>query len=538
MRVRKAVVAALCIHGVVEHVRDTLGLVLDVGRGGDVAAVLRCRRNGAGIHQRNDGNLSLAGLAAFAVREVARGVTQRQPVVRRHVARAEARSAERRFDDRARFEQGFGLAVSRQRKARRNARRIHREGEVAVAGAAALQDVRSFHDVVEQTAGAARDHALIRKDALLADLALQIEMRLREPLLRFLLDLCKDLFRILEELVDRVRIGGMERQRDHGFDLVELDRDDRVVVCAFRGFELLVRIRALVNLVIFLDLVVGRPDRGKAGRFGRHDVDAAAEIVGQVLETGAGKLEDLVLHKTVGKRRLDKRERDVVRTDALLGRAGQITQHDFRGLDVVGVLQKLLDELRTAFADAHRAERAVTRVAVRAEDHVAAGGKLLTRVGMDDALVCRNVDAAVLLCRGETEDVVVLVDRAADGAKAVVAVGHGVRDREFLQSACARRLDDADVRDVVRDQRVKLDVHDAAFIGYAVRFHDLIGDRPFAALRLVDAFRCGNGRAVLPLHALCVILDHRFFSSHLMFELFLRRGRPHRLVFYYKSIHA
>ena len=41
---------------------------------------------------------------------------------------------------------------------------------------------------------------------------------------------------------------------------------------------------------------------------------------------------------------------------------------------------------------------------------------------MNDALVGGNVNAAVFLCRGQAEDVVVLVDRAADGAEAVVAV--------------------------------------------------------------------------------------------------------------------
>ena len=41
---------------------------------------------------------------------------------------------------------------------------------------------------------------------------------------------------------------------------------------------------------------------------------------------------------------------------------------------------------------------------------------------MDDALVGGNVNAAVFLCRGQAEDVVVLVDRAADGAEAVMTV--------------------------------------------------------------------------------------------------------------------
>ena len=318
----------------------------------------------------------------------------------------------------------------------------------------------------------------------------------------------------------------MERQRDHGLDLVELDRDHRIIVCALRRFELLVRVRTLVDLVILFDLLIGRPDGGQAGRLGRHDVDAAAEIKREVLEAGARELEDLVFHKTVRERCLDERERHVVRTDALLGRAGQIAQHHFRGLHVVGVLEKLLDKLRTAFADAHRAERAVTRVAVRTEDHVAAGGELFTRVGVNDALVRGNVDAAVFLCRGKTEYVVVLVDRAADCAKRVVAVRHGVRDRELLEPAGACGLNDADVGDVVRNQRVETDVHNAAFVRFAVRFHDAVSDRPSAAACLINAFRRRRRRAVLPQHALCVILDHRFVSSHAIFGILFCDAKP------------
>ena len=68
---------------------------------------------------------------------------------------------------------------------------------------------------------------------------------------------------------------------------------------------------------------------------------------------------------------------------------------------------------------------------------------------MNDALVGGNVNAAVFLCRGPAADVVVLVDRAADGAEAVVAVRQRVGEWELLHAGGPRLLDDADIGDIV-----------------------------------------------------------------------------------------
>ena len=48
---------------------------------------------------------------------------------------------------------------------------------------------------------------------------------------------------------------------------------------------------------------------------------------------------------------------------------------------------------------------------------------------MDHSLIGRNEDSAVSLCTCESEYVVILVDCAADAAKAVVAVGQNQRGR-------------------------------------------------------------------------------------------------------------
>ena len=94
---------------------------------------------------------------------------------------------------------------------------------------------------------------------------------------------------------------------------------------------------------------------------------------------------------------------------------------------------------------------------VRAEDHGSALRHHLSRVLVNDREMRRNVDAAVFSRRGEAEDVVVLVDRPADRAERVVAVRQHVGDRERSQARCPRRLDDANVSDVMARQLVELD---------------------------------------------------------------------------------
>ena len=71
---------------------------------------------------------------------------------------------------------------------------------------------------------------------------------------------------------------------------------------------------------------------------------------------------------------------------------------------------------------------------IGAQDHGAALRHLLSCIGVDDGLVGRHVDTAVLLGGGEAEHVVILVDSAAHRAQGVVAVGQHVGNRKFLQS--------------------------------------------------------------------------------------------------------
>ena len=99
---------------------------------------------------------------------------------------------------------------------------------------------------------------------------------------------------------------------------------------------------------------------------------------------------------------------------------------------------------------------------------------------VDDGEVGGDEFAAVFFRGGKSEYVVILVDGSADRAQAVMTVGHGVTEREFLEPGRTRGLDDADVRDVVRGESVKGDVHSRSVLRAVVRTEDLIGHRVLA----------------------------------------------------------
>jgi hypothetical protein len=146
-------------------------------------------------------------------------------------------------------------------------------------------------------------------------------------------------------------------------------------------------------------------------------------------------------------------------------------------------------------------------VAVRTQYHFSAAGELFARVAMDDAKVGGHIDATIFFRGGKAKDVVVLVDGSADGAEAVVAIGHGVRHGELGESARPRGLYDADIGDVVRNQRVKSEAHLLHIAGGVVRAEDGIGNGFLArgSVRL----GCGARLSVFERDRMVVIANHR-----------------------------
>ena len=108
-------------------------------------------------------------------------------------------------------------------------------------------------------------------------------------------------------------------------------------------------------------------------------------------------------------------------------------------------------------------------MAVRSEDHLSAACQHLTRILVDDCLMRRNIDAAVFLCAGQSEHVVILIDRAAHCTETVVTVCQNVRNRKFLESRSTRCLDDPDECNIVGRQLVKLDLQILHITGSIVR---------------------------------------------------------------------
>ena len=421
----------------------------------DFSAVAGGGRDGAGVHQAYSGKLSLGGLGAFAVWEIPGGVPQGKAVVCRHVSCAEARAAEARLQNCAAFQQGGRIAVFGQLQADGNAGGIYVQGEIACAAASAPQDVRRFGDVVKQAAGTARNHALIGPNAAVMDFIGEADVCFGITGLGVGLHLRQNFRRVIQKFPNGPGVGRVEGQRDHRLHFGQVNFNVFVIPGKFAGMQFFVFTGTLMGFVEAPDFAVRFPDRGKAGGFGGHDIDPVSEVNGQQRRAGTGKFQNAVVYKTGGEGSFYQGDRHVMRADAALGSAGQIDKHDFGVGNVPSVFQKLLGQFRAAFPDGHRAQRAVAGVGIRTKNHFAAARQLLPRIGMDDALVGGDIDTAVFFRGGEAEDVIVLVDCAADGAEAVMAVGQSIGHREFLHSGGASLLDDADVGDIVAHQGVK-----------------------------------------------------------------------------------
>ena len=355
-----------------------LGLVFDIRRRRDHAAVSGRGRDGTGIHQRYRRDLALTGLGSFPIGEIAGGMTEGQSVVGGHVARTEARSAEGGFDHRTRLKQRGAVAVAGQFQRYGNGGGVHGQREISVAAGRTAKNVRRLIDILIDTAGASGNDALIGVDFAVLHLGYQIRIGLGEFRLGFRLDLRENLLGVLDELVDRIRIGGVERQGDHGLHLGQIDLDHGVVIRHLAGLQFFIIRTAAVGLVELLHFLIGFPNGGQTRSLRGHHVDTAAEIGAEGFQTGANELQHLVFHKSILKGSTHKGNRHVVRSDTPAGRARHVHQHHLRRGNIPGVLQQLLRQFGSALTHAHGTESTVAGVAVGAQDHTAALGQLLS----------------------------------------------------------------------------------------------------------------------------------------------------------------
>ena len=454
--------------------------------------------DGPGVHQDHPGQLPVAGLGPLPVGEVPGGVADGQAVVGGHVPGAEAGAAEAGLEEGPGLQQGLLHPVVDELQVHRHRGGIDGQGEVPAAHVVAVQDGGGFGDVVVHAAGAAGDDALVHHDLPVHQLVGEGEGDLAAELLGgALLHLPEDVPGVGHELPNGVGLGGVEGEGGHGLHLRQVDGDQAVIVRPLLGMEGLIGLRPAVDGQVLLHRPVGLPDGGEAGGLGGHHVDADAVVHGQVLDAGAHEFQDLILHKAVLVDLTAQGDGHVVGAHALGGLPGEVDHHHFRGGDVIGVFQQLLDDLRAAFAHAHGADGAVAGVAVRPQDHPAAAGHHLSGVLVDDRLVGGDKVAPVLDGGGQAEDVVVLVDGAAHSAQAVVAVGHHIGDGELGQAAGLGGLDDAHIGDVVGDEAVKLQVKLAGLLLLVVAAEDLVGH----GLLPVGGRGHGDGGPILPADA-------------------------------------
>ena len=98
----------------------------------------------------------------------------------------------------------------------------------------------------------------------------------------------------------------------------------------------------------------------------------------------------------------------------------------------------------------------------------------------DDGLVGRHVDTAVLFRGREAEDMVILIDSAAHGTQAVVAVGKRIGDGKLLHAGGPGLLDNAHIGDVGGTPRRQADLQVLRIAGDVVALGNGPGHGPFA----------------------------------------------------------
>ena len=368
LRLAKAEVDPAVVHRTVEpalHRRRRR--VVHIGGGGEDTVVPRRGGDGAGVHEDDASQLAVGGLGTLPVGEVAGGVADGQPIVGGYIPRAEAGAAEAGLEQCAGGQQGLLDTVFHQLQIDGDGGRIHRQGEIAAADVVAVQNGRGLGDVVVHTAGTPGDDALIHHQLAVHQLIRQVQPRLTTELGGgALLHLPQVVARVVEQLAERHRLGGVERQGGHRLHAVKVDGDHAIVVRAVLRVQGGERLFASVEGQIVCHGAIRLPDGGETGGLRGHHVDADAVVHGQAGHGGAGKFQHLILHEAVFVHRAAQGDGHIVGADAAGRLAGKPHQNDLRRGDVVGVFQQLLDDLRAALPHAHGAQRTVACVAVGA----------------------------------------------------------------------------------------------------------------------------------------------------------------------------
>ena len=147
---------------------------------------------------------------------------------------------------------------------------------------------------------------------------------------------------------------------------------------------------------------------------------------------------------------------------------------------------------------------------IGAQNHVAAGRQGFACILVDNRLVGRNIDPAILLGGGKAEHMVVLVDGTAHGAQGIVAIGHGIRKRELLQAAGAGRLDNAHIGNVMGHHGIEADAHRCLVgAGHDVMCtQNLVSNGVLTGLVLVQTGLRSDGLAIEKINSIRMKCNH------------------------------
>ena len=438
-------------------------------------------------------------------------MADRQRAVGGHVACAEAGAAERSADGGTAGHQVVDDSGAHQFHHDGLAAGIHAQGVVTAAAGVALEDGGSFINAVVQTACAACDHALIHTQFTVLDLAAQVKADIltADQLLHILLAGMENILKVCVQLFNGKCIGGMHGQCDHGANGRKVYLYHTVVISKVCRSQLLIVGGTAMHRKEFLRRFVGFPDGGQAGGLGGHGIDGVAGILTQRRNAGANKLHHLVLDIAALEQLAHQRNGHIVRAAACRQRAGEINCNNTRTGHIVGAAQQLLCQLAAALTNGHSAQSTVAGVGVRAKDHLAAARKLFAHVLVDDRQMRGHKNAAVFFGGGQAEAVVVLIDGAAHGAKAVVAVGEHIRNGEFLQTGRTGRLDDAHKGDVMAGHGIELDLQVFGIAAGVVGLQNAVGHG--ASLCVLDG--CGIKALCCQCGACFAVCRHPFTAG-------------------------
>ncbi len=255
-----AIIDAALIDALVEVIGLVCVGVVNIGSSSDNTAVGCGGSNRACIHQSHERDLTLAGLRTLAVGEVAGGVANTQTIVCGNVAGAEARAAECGLDNATGLKQLFGDARACGGHIDGYRLWVGRHGEVVVADALVLHDSGSSAQVVVSTSRAACDDTLVGHHLAVDHLVNEVNLHLvAEALASVFLDSLENFDGVGLQLVDGEGVAGVERKGNHRLLLAQVDANHCVVVSHLARLEHLEVLRALVDFVVVLNLIVGNP---------------------------------------------------------------------------------------------------------------------------------------------------------------------------------------------------------------------------------------------------------------------------------------